>query len=276
MIRVGTRKLEVFICSEMGSPRWTELRSAVRSTIDSLGFNPLDFESFPAGPVELPHGVADLGIQAVKRADIVVALIGETVTDPVGSELETALGRNPVPPIGLFFDKSATRDERAQGLWDRLKDRHVLKVFPNTRELQKDVTQFLVAYAHEAGLNSGAPLWIAEEEIQLEPGEEARRRWLLLPGDTIKATAVAMGPQHHFHFVLADSMKFVAKTRNLPHYDFPLINGDKYSFVEAATASETGFYYVVIRRPKWFHTEAVTVKLSVMLVRAAATYRRST
>jgi hypothetical protein len=269
MIPAAVRRLEVFLCSEMGSSRWTALRSAVSSTVRVLGLEPLAFESFPPGPVEESFRAADLGIEAAKRADIVVAGIGETVTDPVGRELEAAFDRNPDPPVGLFFDGSVHRDERAQRLWDELKDQHVLRVFQSPDELQKGVAEFLVTHAHEARHNSGAPRSIAEEEIELEPGEEARRRWLLLPGDRATVTAVAIGSQHHFHFALADAHEFVARTRNLPYYDFAM-GADKYSFHETARAEEAGFYFVVLRRPWWFHLGSVTVKLSVMLGRELA------
>lgn len=269
MIPAAVRRLEVFLCSQMGSSRWTALRSMVSSTVRRQGLEPLAFENFSPGPVEESFTAADLGIEAAKRADIVVVVIGETVTDPVGRELEAALDRNPVPPVGLFFDGSVHRDERAQRLWDELKDRYVLRSFLSPKELQTGVAEFLAAHVYEARLNSGAPRSIAEEEIKLEPGEEARRRWLLLPGDKATVTAIAIGSQHHFHFALADTHEFVARTRNLPYYDFTM-GADKYSFQETARAEEAGFYFVVLRRPWWFHLGSVTVKLSVMLGRASA------
>lgn len=270
MMPAAVRRLEVFICSEMSSPRWDSLRREVSSTVQVQGLEPLKFENFPPGPVEPSFTTADLGVEAARRADIVIVVIGETVTDPVGRELEAALGRSPVPPVGLFFEKDVCRDERARGLWDGLKDRYVFRSFTNSEELQTGVAEFLAAHAHEARLNSGAPRSIAEEEIELDPGNEERRRWLLLPGDKATVTAVAVGSQHHFHFALVDSNEFVARTQNLPYYDFST-GADKYSFHETIRARETGFYYVVIRRPWWFHTGAVTVKLSVVLGRVAVT-----
>lgn len=260
----STERLEVFISSEMGTDRWDSLRGATRTAITSIGLTPLHFEGFAPGPIDSGLDVGDLGVESARRADMAAVIIGSSVTAPVNRELEALMGREPRPPIGFFFDDSVPKDSTAKQLWDRLKDRYVLSTFRSAEDLVSKISAFLGAHTHEARLNLGSPRSLIDETIELSPGGEARRRWLLLDGDRIVATAVASGAQHHFHFALVDRHEFVRRTENLPYYDFGIAR-DKYSFEKELTADESGFYYAVVRRPWWFHVGDVGIRLSVLL-----------
>lgn len=266
---VATDSLEVFICSEMGTGRWDSLRNATRTAVVSIGLTPLHFESLAPGPVDSGLDVGDLGVELARRADMAAVIIGSTVTPPVSREIEALMGRNPTPPIGFFFDDATTKDPTAKQLWERLKDRYVLSTFRSVENLVSGISTFLGGHIHEARLNLGSPRSLIDETIQLSPGEEARRRWLLLGDDRIVATAVASGAQHHFHFALVDRHEFVRRTENLSYYDFG-IGGDKYSFEKELTADEAGFYYAVVRRPWWFHLGDAEIRLSVLLHKPSA------
>jgi hypothetical protein len=261
---VATEQLEVFISSEMGTERWESLRGVARTAITSVGLAPLQFESFAPGPIEPGFDAGDLGVESARRADMAAVIIGSTVTAAVDREIGALMAREPRPPIGFFFDDTVEKDSAAKRLWDRLKDRYVLSTFRSAEELVSRVATFLGAHTHEARQNLGSPRSLLDEMIDLSPGEEARRRWLLLEGDRLLATAVASGSQHHFHFALIDRHEFVRRTENLPYYDFG-VGGDKYSFEKELTAAEPGFCYAVVRRPWWFHAGDVTVRLSVLL-----------
>lgn len=262
----ATERLEVFISSEMGTAEWDDLRSVTRSTVSSIGLTPLQFESFAPGPIDPGFDAGDLGVESALRTDMAAVLIGSTVTAPVSREIEALMSRVPRPPIGFFFDQTVKQDTTVRKLWDRLKDRYVLSKFQSAKELASKVAAFLGAHTHEAHQNLRIPRSLLDEDIELSPGTEERRRWLLLEGDRLVAMAVASGPQHHFHFALVDRHEFVRRTENLPYYDFG-VGGDKYSFDEELTATETGLYYAVLHRPWWFHVGDVTVRLSVLLHR---------
>lgn len=264
MATASTQRIEVFISSEMGSARWSDLRLATRGAITSIGFTPLYFEAFAPGPIDPGFGAGDLGVESARRADMATVIIGSTVTAPVKDEIEALMDRQPRPPIGFFFDESADSDTSVRSLWNDLKDRYVLSTFRSAKDLVSKVSAFLGAHTHEARQNRGIPRSLIDETIELSPGEEARRRWLLMAGDRVVATAVATGSQHHFHFALVDRHEFVRRTENMPYYDFG-IGGDKYSFEKELTAEETGYYYAVIRRPWWFHVGEVGVRLSILL-----------
>ena len=261
---VPTQRLEVFVSSEMGTGRWKDLRKAARGAITSVGFAPLYFEDFAPGPIDTGFDPGDLGVDTARRADMAAVIIGSTVTEPVGKEIQALMDREPRPPIGFFFDETVESDAGVRRLWDELKDRYVLSTFRTAKDLVSKVGAFLGAHSHEARQNLRAPRMLIDDDIALSPGAEARRRWLLLEGDRIVATAVAAGSQHHFHFALVDRHEFVRRTENMPYYDFG-IGGDKYSFEKELTADETGIYYAVVRRPWWFHVGDVRVRLSVLL-----------
>ena len=264
MSPIASERLEVFISSEMGTKHWDGLRSATRGAIASIGFTPLHFEAFATGPIEPGFDPGELGVESARRADMATVIIGPTVTAPVGREIDALIEREPRPPVGFFFDETVERDATVKELWDRLKDRYVLSTFQSAKELVSKVSVFLGAHTHEARQNLGTPRSLIDQTIELSPGKEARRRWLLVEGDRIVATAVASDAQHHFHFALVDRHEFVRRTENLPYYDFG-IAGDKYSFEKGLTVDETGFYYAVLRRPWWFHLGSVGIRLSVLL-----------
>lgn len=261
--------MEVFICSQMGTEQWDSLRGATREAIASIGFTPLQFETFAPGPIEKGIGSGDLGVESARRADMATVIIGSTLTEPVRREIVALLDRKPRPPVGFFFDNAITSDSTVRQLWDRLKDRYVLATFQSAKELVAKVSTFLGAHAHEARQNLRTPRSLLEERVELSPGQEARRRWLLLQGDRIVATAEALGTRRRFHFALVDRHEFVSRTENLPYYDFG-IGADKYSFEKELGAAETGFCYAVLRRPWWFHLGDVEVQLSVLLHKSSS------
>ncbi len=269
MSPTSTERLEVFISSEMGTERWDSLRGATLRAITVNGLTPLNFEAFAPGPIDPGLDVGNLGVEWARRADMAAVVIGTTVTPPVHREIEALMDREPLPPIGFFFDDTVKRDPTVTKLWNRLKNRYVLSSFQTAEDLVGRISTFLTAHIHEARLNLGSPRSLLDETIVLAPGEEVRRRWLLLDGDQIMVTAVATGPQHHFHFALVDRHEFVRRTENLPYYDFG-VGGDKYSFEEEMTAGESGLYYGVVRRPWWFHLGDARIRLSVLLRKPTA------
>lgn len=269
MSPTSTERLEVFISSEMGTERWDNLRRRALGAITSNGLTPLHFEALPPGPIDPGLEVGSLGVDLARRADLAAVIIGTTVTPPVNREIEALMNREPIPPIGFFFDDTVERDSTAIRLWDRLKNQYVLSTFQTAEDLVGRISTFLMAHIHEARLNLGSVRSLLDETIVLAPGEEARRSLLLLEGDRVMATAAATGPQHHFHFALVDRYEFVRRTENLPYYNFG-VGGDKYTFEEEMTAVESGLYYGVVRRPWWFHSGNVRIRLSVLLRKPTA------
>jgi hypothetical protein len=266
-----TERLEVLISSEMGLPRWTNLRSAARQAISSAGFDHVDFEGIAPGPIEGGLAAGDLGVRLAQRADMVVAIIGPTLTQPVFRELQAALERRPRPPIGVFFDTSARWDESAEDARTQLRDVSILGDFSSPVGLRRHVTAFLAQKVHLARHNRESPVVLARERIVVAPGEEERRAFMVIRGDTLTAIAEAQKPdvllpRQKFHFALLSTTDFVRRTANQPFTEFG-IGEDRYTFESRLTAGRSGYCYVVVRRPWWFQLGRATVDLTITLSR---------
>lgn len=250
----------------MGTPEWRTLRGTARASISRAGFAPLLFEDIPVGQVPSGSVPGDLGVEMAKRSDMVVAIVGSTVTEPFKREIEEAFDRTPAPPIGVFFDGRVARDERAMAARAELGERGVFGDFQSNRELDALLSRFLAARSAEAMLNRATPRVIHDEELQVIPGKEIRRRFLLLAGDSVTATAVATEPRRNFHFAFTDEAAYIRLTEDAEWSTFEVFK-DKFAFRAAVQVEEAGFYYAVVRRPWWFQVGRARVTLTVTVTR---------
>jgi hypothetical protein len=205
---------------------------------------------------------------------MVVAIIGSVVTGPVFEEIQAALDRTSRPPIGVFFDTTVARGPSAESARDQLRNLTVFGDFTSVVGLKRHVSAFLAQKVHLARQNRASPAVLARERVVVAPGEEERRAFLLVQGDTVRVLAEAIKPspllpRQRFHFALLPSAEFVERTAITPYTRFGL-GEDRYTFERTLHAQQAGYCYMVIRRPWWFQLGRSTVDLTVLLSRPTA------
>lgn len=264
----ATQSLEIFITSEMGTPRWAGLRAAAAQAVAKIGQIPLVFESIPPGPIEDGFTVSTLGPDWAGRADMVIAIIGGAISEPVALELKAAWDRTPRPPIGFFFDSTRTKDGSVQELRSKVKDKAVIADFKTERQLAEKVGSFVALHSATARRNLGTARVLHAERVSLDPGHEVRRAFLLARGDKVVASAEAEPPRQKFHFALVDGRRYVELTGNQPWTEFDPFT-DRFAFRREFLVSEPGYVYAIVRRPWWFQLGAANVRFSLLLTERA-------
>ncbi|MCI4317029.1 MAG: hypothetical protein L3J96_00690 [Thermoplasmata archaeon] len=262
-------RLEVMISSEMRGSTWERIRGIARAAISRGGFLPLDYEGLAPGPVEGDLAAGELGVALARRADMVVVIVGATMTDAVHEEIQTALDRRPTPPIGVFFHKSDARDESAELAREQLRDVTVFGDFSSETGLAKHVSAFLAQKSHLARRNRATPTTLLEQQVTVIPNQEERRKFMLLPGDRLTVLAESIKPspnlpRQKFHFAVLSEAEFVQRTATTPYTQFE-VGADRFTFRTSTVAQEAGYCYVVVRRPWWFQVGRATVQLTVTL-----------
>lgn len=200
---------------------------------------------------------------------MIVAIIGGTVTTPVHDEIQTALDRSPTPPMGVFFDESVNRDDIAEAAREQLRNVTIFGDFTSTADFSRLVSAFLAQKSHIARRNRSSPPILEDGQIVVAPGQEERRRYLLLTGDRITVTAEALQPspilpRQKFHLAVLSGNEFVVRTATTPYTRFRAGN-ERFTFNETLDAEAAGYHYVVVRRPWWFQVGKATVRLTVAL-----------
>lgn len=250
--------MKVFISSEMNQAIDMERRQAARNEITEIGHVPNCFEDLPGRRNPEDKDTQDMCLALVKDSDLVLAIIDDTVTDIMDSELREAIQCLEQNRIFFYFTKLGKRDERAKRLWDSVKKSWIIKTFDTPDQLAKEISRSFASFVgdvfKEASEPSVTPL---DKTIRLRPGGTMTRKLRIKKGRTVTITCTANYTLHTFKAGFYSRDEYF---RRKPKSIFEGFNfgrqSEKPHYTRKIKVDETDDYYLVIRAAILFGSPA--------------------
>lgn len=241
--------MKVFISSEMNQPIDMERREVARSEITEIGHIPNCFEDLPGRRNPEKEDTQEMCLRLVRDSDVVLAIIDDTVTDIMDSELKEAMKSLKENRIFFYFTKHGKRDEKAKRLWCSVKNSWVIKNFETPYQLAKEISRSFASFASdvlkEDSESSEPPLDVT---IRLTPGLMKAWKLRLEKGTNVTITCTATSTLDKFKAGLYPREEYF---RRKPKSIFEAFNFGRPSakphYTQKVKVKETDDYYFVIR-----------------------------
>ncbi len=177
--------MDIFMSSEMDSQEDKERRKAVIEEIEELGHNPIYFERLPGRPLQSHQYPIDKCRELVQKADILIAIVDDTVSEGMQAELNEATEFLGEDKMFYYFTETGERDMKARDLWKSAKEGYILKEFENVHQLRKEIKRSIASYLEDAlGVAPKRTSEILTDEvIKLRSDEEWEEEFELEGGD---------------------------------------------------------------------------------------------
>lgn len=253
--------MDIFVSSEMDSQEDKERRKAAIQEIGELGHNPIYFERLPGRPLKSRQYPIDKCRELVQKADILVAIVDDTVSEGMQAELDEATEFLGEDKMFYYFTDTGERDMKARSLWKSAKRGYILKEFENVHQLRKEMKRSIASYLEDAlGVAPKRTSEILTDKVmKLTSGEESEEEFELKRGDIITVTCTA---DENFYADFLPRDKYVQRRTGgaFGAFGFPF-GSDCPQFTKRVQIPEDDDYYLVIRVGVFSGTARIRVKV---------------
>jgi len=258
-------KMKVFISSEMNQAIDLERRKAARNEMTELGFVSHCFEDLPGRRNPDDLDTREMCIELVRESDLFLAIVDDTVTDVMESEINEAfdcLGEN---RIFFYFAKSAKRDQKAKALWNKAKKSWVIKEFEDTGQLTREVSHSMASFVADALEKvPKIPEKSLDAKVILAPGESRSWRLVLKKGDIVTITCTSDSTLTPFKAGFYSREEYFDRK---PKGLFQMFNfgrvSEKPHFTERRKITRNDDYYFIIRAAWFVIITAAKIKVEI-------------
>lgn len=252
---------DMFVASEMDTREDKKRRRAAVEEIEELGHNPVYFERLPGRPLPSDQYPIDKCRELVRKADIVIAIIDDTVSEGMEAELDEATESLGEDKIFYYFTETGERDAKARRLWKLAKKGCIMKEFRNVRQLRKEIKRSIASYLEDAlrVAPKKTSEMLMDKVIGLDPDEEWEEEIELERGDIITVTCTA---DESFYADFLPREEYVQQRTSgvLGSFGFPF-GSDCPQFTKRVKIPEDDDYYLVVRVGVFSGTARIRVKV---------------
>lgn len=254
--------IKIFISSEMKDAKDTDRRQAAIEEIRKLGHDPVCFEQLPSRPLPANQDPEKKCIELVRKSDILMAIVDDTVTKVMEAEIDEAYKRLGSDAVILYFTKNQKRDAKAKTLWDSSKKSNILKEFDSTGELRHEIARSIASYLDDAfSKQSSKSEILLSETVILDTGARKAWRYELSKGEILVITCISTLP---FLAGFYPRESYIRKRNEGLFGGFSFGNkAEKKSYTEKVKITQNDDYWFVVQAGGFLpahHSIAVEVK----------------